>query len=67
MNSIHSPQCEQNIEAIVTNLVEIRKEELAKIQSLIGIGLARIAKAKNLTSMPGDLTLFTTKQNGDRV
>lgn len=56
MNLIHSPQCGKDIEAIVTNLVEIRKEELANIQSLIGIGLARIAKAKvNLTHVSGEL------------
>lgn len=56
--SDHTPQ-------LNTNLVEIRKEELVNIQSLIGIGLARIAKAENLTSMPGAIP-FNYKQNEDR-
>lgn len=56
--SDHTPQ-------LNTNLIEIRKEELANIQSLIGIGLARIAKAENLTSMPGEIPL-NYKQNEDR-
>lgn len=65
MNNAHTPQCGKDIEAIVTNLVEIRKEELAEIQSLIGIGLARIAKADNLTHVSGELNYL--QQNKTRT
>jgi len=62
MNNANSLQCG---EAIVTNLVEISKEELSNIQTLIGIGLAKIAKSENLTGTPGDLTLL--QQNKTRT
>lgn len=53
----------EDIELVSTNLGELKQEEMDDIQSAIGVGLAKIAKAtRNLTSMTREIPLHY-KQN----